>query len=496
MECKLKKGDLTMKDLKNFRMYFFLFSIVFAFLPSLVSAGEIPDPKTYIPSTSEIEKHKKPFDDPRPYLKEFGPKQVLPKDLYAKLSFDEEKMKSLWSEIVGFRAPDVVGKIAPEIKPGKYTYKDLEKYPGFKQLIHPEIYNRIKPGAPPYAGNFSEFEIIPTRQYYWALPISEGTKKNMGKTKLDKKGYMIPETWEGGIPFPRPSGEFKAQEIMYSIEKRYTQYGGDFYMLGYFLAFSKNLKQDFNGLAEVRHLNLAGRLLIPPYGFFDERAKKAGEFNAFVTNFLAPRDTSGLAQSAIYYLDPQKFDQLMVYVPSLRRVRKMTATDSQDPIMGIDVIYDDNEGWYQKLSPTRYPYKFEVIEEREYLVRAPSIDGAEYIDSKTTELKNVRMERRPIYVIKLKQLDTNYVYSERIFFIDKETFVYYLVLNYDQKGRLYRSTEQNWGWNPEMGMISWSGNTLSARDHVDHHSTLLSYYVIPAYYSRGEVSIEGFIKAK
>jgi len=97
-----------------------------SFLPLPVSA-QIPDPKTYIPSTSEIEKHKKPFDDPRPYLKEFGPKQVLPKDLYAKLSFDEEKMRSLWSEIVGFRAPDVVGKIAPEIKPGKYRFRKIPR---------------------------------------------------------------------------------------------------------------------------------------------------------------------------------------------------------------------------------------------------------------------------------------------------------------------------------------------------------------------------------
>ena len=53
---------------------------------------------------------------------------------------------------MGFRAPDLVGKIAPEIKPGKYTYKDVQNNPGFKQLMWPDLYKRIKPGGPPMPG--------------------------------------------------------------------------------------------------------------------------------------------------------------------------------------------------------------------------------------------------------------------------------------------------------------------------------------------------------
>src|SRR5450756_210858 len=94
-----------------------------------LSAAEYPDPKTYLPTLSNVDKHKAPYDDPRPYLTTFGPKQVLLKDFYAKLSFDVDSMKSLWAELVGFKAPDIVGKVAPEIKPGKYTYKDLAKNP-------------------------------------------------------------------------------------------------------------------------------------------------------------------------------------------------------------------------------------------------------------------------------------------------------------------------------------------------------------------------------
>ena len=45
------------------------------------SAGEYPNPLTYIPTLQQIEMHKKFFDDPRPYLTTYGPKQVVPKEI-------------------------------------------------------------------------------------------------------------------------------------------------------------------------------------------------------------------------------------------------------------------------------------------------------------------------------------------------------------------------------------------------------------------------------
>jgi hypothetical protein len=485
-----------MKNSKIYFLYFFIGYLMSCLIPSVLLAADIPHPTTYSPTPSEIEKHKKLYDDPRPYLKEWGPKQILPKGLYEKLCFDEKKMMSIWAELVGFRAPDVVEKIAPEIKPGKYTYKDLEKYPGFKQLMWPDLYKRIRPGGPPHMGNIPEFEIIPTRQYYWALPIAEATKQNEGKTKLDKNGYIIPESWKGGYPFPKPSGEFKVQQIMYNIEKRTLAWDSNMILLPHCLGFTKNLKLDFDCLFEVHHLKLAGRTLIEPYGWFDKRAEQRGESKTFLLPYLTPRDIAGTTFSALYFLDPNKADQLMIYVPSLRRVRKLTATDSQDPVMGQDAIYDDSEGWMQKLSPTRYPYKMELLEEREYLVPGITEDGSEYISSKGLEFRNIKMQRRPLYVIKLTQTDPNYVYGSRIFYIDKETFMFYYVENYNQKGRLYRTTDLGAAWHPEMGMFSWFGGMYLVRDHIDLHSGGYQPLQLPAFWNRDDVSIEGSIKQK
>jgi hypothetical protein len=150
----------------------------------------------------------------------------------------------------------------------------------------------------------------------------------------------------------------------------------------------------------------------------------------------------------------------------------------------------------QKLSPTRYPYKYEILEEREFLLPAPTIDGAEYISSKGLEFRNMRFERRPIYVVRLTQLDPNYVYSYRIFYIDKETFNYYQIENYDQKKRLYRSVSYSLGWHPEMGMFSGSGPVQLFKDHIDIHCGVQQPLQVPAFWDRRDISIEGFIKQK
>ena len=138
-----------MKSQKTLVLVFIALCLAVFAAPMITLAGDIPHPSTYVPSRAEVEKHKAPFDDPRPYLTTFGPKQVLPPSLYEKLTYDIDAMKEMWAELVGFRAPDVVGKIAPEIKPGKYTSKDLNKYPGLKKLMWPDLYDRIKPGGPP-----------------------------------------------------------------------------------------------------------------------------------------------------------------------------------------------------------------------------------------------------------------------------------------------------------------------------------------------------------
>jgi hypothetical protein len=155
------------------------------------------------------------FYAPAPLLKIRGPKQLLPPPpaLYEALTYDIEKMKALWSEIVEFKAPDVVGKIAPEIKPGKYTYKDVANNQQFKELIAPYLMDKIAPAGLPFVGNLSEFEIVPTRQYSWALPLSVRRRKRTRVRSLRmNRGIMT--IMPGEAAFPQNNSFLKTTEIL------------------------------------------------------------------------------------------------------------------------------------------------------------------------------------------------------------------------------------------------------------------------------------------
>jgi len=91
-------------------------------------------------------------------------------------------------------------------------------------------------------------------------------------------------------------------------------------------------------------------------------------------------------------------------------------------------------------------------------------------------------------------MDPNYVYGKRIFYIDMETFNFVHIENYDQKGRLYRTWDNGYAFHPEMGYFSWSASPTLATDRIDHHSTVAIYYVLPALWTRGDISMGSVVK--
>lgn len=471
-----------MRKAKIIAMCFLVCSLALGIMMPPVCAGE-----EFKMTALDVREHKGLLDDPRPYLKGLY-KKILPPEIYAKLTYDVEAMKKLWAEIVGFKAPDVVGKIAPEIKPGTYSYRDKEKYPGLKELMIPDSYNRrFKPGGPPHAGNFPEIKVIPTRQYYWALPVGEATKKYEGHTKLDDQGIMRDETYMAGYPFPRPSGKFKANQIIYNWLRRYLNWESNYLSLDS-ICLTGDLRKDNDLMMAGWNVRFQGRVLIEPYGWLDERAQKLNEYRGFAYKYLGPRDMFGNILASIQYSEPDKFDQMMLYVNVLRRMRVLSATDIQDVVGGADCLYCDNELFSQKLSKTVFPYECEVIAEREYLIPFATLDGSGYLSSKGYEYHNLEFERRPMYVVKMAQLDKNFVYSYRILYIDKETFMLYYIENYDQKGRLYRNSEAMAMFLPKMGMFNI--HDVLYRDHIDLHNTWFRVFITPApWVGRKQVSL-------
>ncbi len=470
-------------------------TFLYVILLSLSAWAEesLPHPDTYLPAASEAKKIYRIVDDPRDLMVTYPPKEILPPEIWEYLVVDVEEVKRLTAEIVGFKSPDLVGEIAPEIKPGKYTHHDLERLPGLKELFPPELRLHIKAAGPPLPCSIEEFEIIPTIQLYWYMRLCETTQRNLGKTKLDRDGYIVPRSWQGGYPFPRPSGPLKAQQVYYSFEKGAQTFDLCYGLRGEGLGVDRNLAVDKHAQYEANFTRLMGRTLLPPFGWFDKRAEKRGEFSAFGNIQYEPRANRGTAILRLHYDDPEKMDPMMIFIPTLRRIRKMSATDTQDPLG--DITFDDLNHCTQKITPTKYPYKFDIIAEREYLMPIAVNTGKAWIDSKNSyELREVQFMRRPCYVLQMTQLDKNYVYGKRIIYLDKENFFCQLSANYDQRGRLYRSQMYTHIYMPEIALLNAFGTHTLQFDHIDLHSTFQVQFGLPAAFQRKDISMQELVK--
>jgi hypothetical protein len=238
---------------------------------------------------------------------------------------------------------------------------------------------------------------------------------------------------------------------------------------------------------------LMGRVFLPPFGWMDERAKENGEYKAYSVVIYAPRVNRGTITLTYEYDDPYKMDPTMIYVPSLRRIRKMGTTDTQDP--RGDLAYDDTNFLSQKITPKRFPYKFDIIEEREYLLPFAYNTAKAWIDSKSGQaIRDLQFQRRHTYVLQMTQLDPNYLYSKRVYYIDAETFQPVFGEFYDQKGQLYRSYLVPYSYFPECGQLTSYGQPAVQSDHIDLHSTFQMLVYTPMSFDRRYFTIEQLVR--
>ncbi len=109
-------------------------------------------------------------------------------------------------------------------------------------------------------------------------------------------------------------------------------------------------------------------------------------------------------------------------------------------------------------------------------------------------MRDIGFQRRACYVLQMSQLDPNYLYSKRIYYIDKETFQPNWGEFYDQKGRLYRTYNVDYAFFPENGQIVPHGSPAWQVDYVDTHSSCQIIVLLPANHSRREFNMENMIR--
>jgi hypothetical protein len=289
-----------------------------------------------------------------------------------------------------------------------------------------------------------EYRPIPIPRAYLAA-----TEKYASQTALGPKNELL--NWVAGKPFAEidPSDPQAGPKIMYNFQN--THYFSDDLNMHLVDADTGSLYVDAKGnrhytverhfVADwLRVLQFEGRLHHDPVPAYennpDRTFRKSGLYP-----LIEPFDLKGVGGVSFRYQDLLRQDDTWLYLPSLRRVRRMSSAQRSDALFGQDIDVDSYGGYAGQIPW----FDWKVLGEKPMLAslhgeNLPPIPCKK--DGGMTFCEN--WEVRPnVYIIEGKPKVPNYAYSRRVIFVDKETnFVIYSDL-YDQAGELWKVVMQS-----------------------------------------------------
>ena len=326
-----------------------------------------------------------------------------------------------------------------ELTGGKIKTGDLitkENVDLVKDWQAPSNYEKVKRG---------QVQIIaPTTPREATTPplFAKVTEKNKGQAVIGEGRAVYTKDgkkWPGGLPFPAPETGDKVLANYRHSGLSYKSDDFDFYVLMQFT--NKEGKQYKENLSYYRKLYTNCRIFVPPLGSVPNHEE---EIYRGLIYFLKPHEIKGLSQLVIrYYDDSAKADDGFVFIPALRRTRRISASNWQDNMAGSDINWGDGDGLTEPFAN----WNFKLLEKRVIIYPGmsnpkPSLnpDGSADIPitwDEGTKFERYQWELRPVYVVECLPKE-DHVYSKRIGYFDAYTAQCNTMINFDRQGKMWR----------------------------------------------------------
>jgi hypothetical protein len=305
----------------------------------------------------------------------------------------------------------------------------------------------VSPGVRWTVENGMDLSIVPYQKIAEPEDYSKATEKYAAQVSLDDKGVLT--NWVAGRPFPKvdANGPMAATKLMYNFEN--TSYFTDDLNVHLPDADTGSFQVDSEGrrLYNVerhfiadwsRRLRYEGRLKHEPIPAFpdSEVFAKAGFYP-----LIEPFDLKGVGSVAFRYKDSSRQDDTWLYVPTIRRVRRMSSAQRSDALFGQDIDMDSFGGYAGQINW----FDWKLVGEKPMLA---SFHGKNLPPKVCTRDGGMTYcedwELRPnVYVIEGKPRVPDYAYSKRVIFLDKETFMIPYSDLYDRNAELWKVVIQN-----------------------------------------------------
>jgi uncharacterized protein len=165
-----------------------------------------------------------------------------------------------------------------------------------------------------------------------------------------------------------------------------------------------------------------------------------------ITTFMSPSDVKGTKTLLIEHTG--KDDDIWIYLPALKKVRRLVSNNKKDSFVGTDFSYGDVIGH----RPGDWNHK---------ILKSESVDGRDCFVLESTP--------------KTLEVADNSGYSKRVFWIDKENFVPLKGEVYDSGNQLLKKFTAKRIEKVDAKNDKWQPMYLEAENVQSNHRTKLEF---------------------
>jgi hypothetical protein len=291
-----------------------------------------------------------------------------------------------------------------------------------KDLIPQITYNVVKEMGGTFKIEAAKIDYRPSKGWI------EATKANM-ENKPYLNDDMVLHNFVGGCPFPRP--EMDPVKIAWNRD-RGTQEGDDFIYrkVRFYVVNPKGKGRTVQ--VDYSRMRFAYRTDLEPIPEIPNNT--SGVYRSTQFFVMEPFDLRGLNLMVIKYKDSSKQDDVSIYVPTMRRVRRMSAGQRCDSMAGTDVAWEDADIYDGEVRVNEY----KMIGKKDQLLAHLDYPYPEDVKLEGLWVHGIPYSKRPCYVMEANSKIPNFCYSKRIWYIDPISSRIYSATLYDRKGRLWK----------------------------------------------------------
>jgi hypothetical protein len=318
---------------------------------------------------------------------------------------------------------------AADVKPGDVI--SINNVELAREFLHPGLEWCIEHGL--------VMEIVPYGKATYPAVYVEATEKYAAQVGMTEDGRALTD-YVAGQPFPEidPSDPQVARKIMWNYY--YNPYVTDDFTVRYFDADTgpitkKGMKIEKHFVIEhLKRLMYTGRVHVDPKPDFGDNPE-GYRYRESLHPLLDPFDLKGVGSSLARYLDPNRQDDTWLYLPQLRRVRRLSSAQRSDALFGQDIDMDSYGGYAG--NPAWFEWRF--LGEKTLLA---AVHGkrwpAHWCEGEGDFVFCDSWEKRPVWIVEGKSKFPQYAYGKRILYIDKEAFYTPSTDIYDKNMELWK----------------------------------------------------------